>query len=172
MGAHLRRFEDDPEKWGEALEKLQNAAHLAPGEEQLFSRLRISYDARGPAEKGMFLDVAFFFMGRSADAAKRAWLGCADACVCTLMLCMQSHLLLHFSVYSAAPKNPNACRCEASALRHLYLLAGQKMGMLIAGSMRQLRIQTWTHWSAAACWAWMQKATSQCMTSCATWLMQ
>ena len=92
MGAHLHCIGYDPEMWSEALDKLQNAAHLAPGEEQLFSRLRISYDACGPAEKGMFLDVAFFFLGRSADAAKRAWLGCAHLCVCTVVLFSQSSL--------------------------------------------------------------------------------
>ena len=86
MGAHLRRFGADPKKWSEALDKLQNAAQLAPGQEQLFSRLRISYDARGLAEKGMFLDVAFFFLARSADAAKRAWEGCAYARVCTMVV--------------------------------------------------------------------------------------
>lgn len=153
MGAHLRRFADDPEKWGEALEKLQSAAHLAPGEEQLFSRLRMSYDAREPAEKGIFLDVAFFFLGRSVDAAKRAWLRCANACGCTLTLCMQCRLLLLSSVCSAAHKNLVTCRCKASVLRHLYLLVGQKLGMLIAGSVRQLRTQTWIPWSAAAFWA-------------------
>ena len=92
MGAHLQCIGNDPELWSEALDKLQNAAHLAPGEDQLFSRLRISYDARGPAEKGMFLDVAFFFLGRNADAAKRAWLGCAHLFVCTMVICSQSSL--------------------------------------------------------------------------------
>ena len=77
MGTHLRCLGDHPEKWREALVKLQRADRLGPGQEQLFSRLRISFDDLGPAEKDMFLDVACFFQGRSSEAAKRAWLGCA-----------------------------------------------------------------------------------------------
>ena len=129
MGAHLHCIGNDPEMWSEALDKLQNAAHLAPGDEQLFSRLRISYDARGPAEKGMFLDIAFFFLGRSADAAKRAWLGYAPLCVCTVVPFSQSSLRLLLPCASTKTVSAPACRCSDPLLRHAFLPVGQNMGI-------------------------------------------
>lgn len=132
MGAHLRCYGADPERWSEALDKLQNATRLALGQEQLFSRLRISYDARGPAEKGMFLDVAFFFLGRSADAAKRAWLGYANACICTLVLCAQARFRCCFLVYlfrvCDAAYMKHTCRCQAPIVMHLFPARRSKAG--------------------------------------------
>ena len=79
MAAHLRCFGHQPGRWSEALVKLQKAERLAPdlGEERLFSRLRISYDALEPSEKSIFLDAACFLLGRRAATAKRVWSGCA-----------------------------------------------------------------------------------------------
>ena len=50
---------------------------LEPGsQEQLFSRLRISYDALGKAAQRTFLDAACFFLGRSVGTAVHAWSRC------------------------------------------------------------------------------------------------
>ena len=62
--------------WCEALDMLEKASELPAGEEQLFASLRISYDALKDDQKRMFLDAAFFFLGRNADTAKRVWKGC------------------------------------------------------------------------------------------------
>ena len=61
--------------WHEALEMLQNAKDLSGGHEQLFASLRISYDALTDYQRRMFLDAAFFFLGRRVDTAKHAWKG-------------------------------------------------------------------------------------------------
>ena len=55
---------------------LQRARELPAGVERLFASLRISYDALEKDQKSMFLDTAFFFLGRSADSALHAWKGC------------------------------------------------------------------------------------------------
>ena len=63
--------------WCEALKMLQRAEDLPEEEERLFASLRISYDAlKTNTQKRIFLDAAFFFLGRSADTAKHAWKGC------------------------------------------------------------------------------------------------
>ena len=79
MGAYLsslRGEEGEQELWQEAQRMLQSATDLPDGEEQLFARLRISYNALGDDQRRMFLDAAFFFLGRRADTALRAWTGC------------------------------------------------------------------------------------------------
>ena len=78
MGAHLsslRGQKREEEMWGEALRMLQSARDLPAGEERLFASLRISYDALEDDKKRMFLDVAFFLLGRRADTATQAWKG-------------------------------------------------------------------------------------------------
>ena len=59
--------------WHEALMMLQNARDLPTGVDRLFASLRISYNALEDDQKRMFLDAAFFFLGRRADTALRAW---------------------------------------------------------------------------------------------------
>ena len=76
MGSHLgslRGQEDEVEKWGEAVELLQTARDLP--DQQLFMSLRISYNALSNDQRRMFLDAAFFFLGRRAKTAKHAWKG-------------------------------------------------------------------------------------------------
>ena len=78
MGAHLsalRGHVHEQSMWHEALEMLQRARDLPAGEERLFASLRISYDALEDDQKRMFLDTAFFFLGRRPDTAKHAWKG-------------------------------------------------------------------------------------------------
>lgn len=78
MGAHLsslRGQEHEQGGWRAALGMLQSAEEL-PEEERLYASLRISYDALGDAQRRMFLDAAFFFLGRRADTAVHAWQGC------------------------------------------------------------------------------------------------
>ena len=78
MGAHLsslRGQQHEQGRWCQALEILQSAEEL-PEEERLYASLRISYDALEDAQKRMFLDAAFFFLGRRADTAVHAWQGC------------------------------------------------------------------------------------------------
>lgn len=80
MGAHLgslRGQEHEQQLWHEALQMLESAEDLPAGEERLFASLRISYDALADDQRRMFLDAAFFFLGRRADTAMRAWKGCA-----------------------------------------------------------------------------------------------
>ena len=80
MGSHLkskRGQRHEQEMWREALDMLQKASELPAGEERLFVSLRISYDALNDDQKRMFLDAAFFFLGRRADTAKHVWKGCA-----------------------------------------------------------------------------------------------
>ena len=74
MGAHLSCFGNGPKLWEEALIKLRDAGKLGPGHDNLFSRLRISYDLLDSREQQLFLDAAFFHLGRRADIVK---------CVCT-----------------------------------------------------------------------------------------
>ncbi|KAK9843993.1 hypothetical protein WJX81_001308 [Elliptochloris bilobata] len=75
MASHLRTFGNQPDMWEEALVKLGQADKLGAGkEDQLFVRLRISYDHLSKQQKRMFLDVACFFLGWRADTAKLAWL--------------------------------------------------------------------------------------------------
>ena len=62
--------------WREALKMLQDARDLPAGQERLFAKLRISYEALEYDQKRMFLDAAFFFLGRGADTAVHAWEGC------------------------------------------------------------------------------------------------
>ena len=78
MGAHLGSLTGQQREqggWREALEVLQSAVVL-PEEERLYASLRISYDALEDAQKRMFLDAAFFFLGRRADTAVHALEGC------------------------------------------------------------------------------------------------
>ena len=72
----LRGHEYEQEMWREALQMLQRAEDLPEEEERLFASLRISYDALKHTQKRMFLDAAFFFLGRCADTALHAWKGC------------------------------------------------------------------------------------------------
>ena len=60
--------------WRKTLEVLQSAKDL-PVEQQLLAGLRISYGALNDVQQRMFLDAAFFFLGRRADTAMRAWKG-------------------------------------------------------------------------------------------------
>lgn len=60
--------------WRKTLEELQSAKDL-PAEQQLLASLRISYGALNDVQQRMFLDAAFFFIGRRADTAIRAWKG-------------------------------------------------------------------------------------------------
>ena len=79
MGAHLsslRGQEHEQEMWHEALVLLKSAEELSDGQELLFESLRISYDALADDQKRMFLDAAFFFLGRRVDTAVHAWIGC------------------------------------------------------------------------------------------------
>ena len=76
MGAYLgslRGREHEQEMWHEALKMLQNARDLPAGIDRLFASLMISYNALQDDQKRMFLDAAFFFLGRRADIALRAW---------------------------------------------------------------------------------------------------
>lgn len=78
MGAYLsslRGHEHEREMWDEALQMLQSARELPTCREQLFASLRISYEALEDDQKSMFLDAAFFFLGRRADTALHAWEG-------------------------------------------------------------------------------------------------
>ena len=77
MGAYLssiRGHEHERDMWRQALKMLKCAEDL-PEEERLFASLRISYNALKDFQKRMFLDVAFFFLGRRADTAVHAWEG-------------------------------------------------------------------------------------------------
>ena len=60
--------------WRKTLEELQSAKDL-PVEQQLLASLRISYGALNDVQQRIFLDAAFFFIGRRADTAIRAWKG-------------------------------------------------------------------------------------------------
>lgn len=81
IGSHIRSCKNDRELWEDTYVKLRRAEDLAaPYDEQnaLFSLLRISYTGlQNKVQQNMFLDAACFFMGRSAETAKRAWRGCA-----------------------------------------------------------------------------------------------
>ena len=61
--------------WHEALSMLQSAKDLPGAEERLFASLRISYDSLTDDQRCMFLDAAFFFLGRRVDTALHAWRG-------------------------------------------------------------------------------------------------
>ena len=77
LGAHLstlRGQEREQKMWLEAKKMLQDAEEL-PSQEQLFARLRITYEALAYDQKRMFLDAAFFFLGRHAETAIHAWEG-------------------------------------------------------------------------------------------------
>ena len=73
---------------------LQNARDMPSGQERLFASLRISYDSLESSQRRMFLDAAFFFLGRSADTALRAWKGYAKVAdssqCCSAMSVMSS----------------------------------------------------------------------------------
>ena len=82
MGAHFRSIGkrdavNQTEQWIQSLDKLHKAERLGTGHEQLFHRLRISFDELGSSEKQVFLDAACFFLGWRADTVKRAWRRCA-----------------------------------------------------------------------------------------------
>ena len=59
--------------WREALEMLQSAEDLP--DQRLFTSLRITYNALKDDQRRMFLDAAYFFLGRRADMAKHVWKG-------------------------------------------------------------------------------------------------
>ena len=73
MGAHLRRYVEQPDRWRSALHKLCAAQPLGPGKERLFARLRLSYDMLTEHQQRMFLDTACFFLGKRTDTAKHVW---------------------------------------------------------------------------------------------------
>lgn len=78
MGAHLgslRGRENEQRRWREALEVLQSVKELSE-EQRLSTSLCISYGALTDAQACMFLDAAFFFLGRRADTMVHAWQGC------------------------------------------------------------------------------------------------
>lgn len=81
MGAHLSSLRgqerEQQQLWHRALKMLQSAKDLPGGEERLFASLRISYDALEEDQRQMFLDAAFFFLGRREDTARHAWEGYA-----------------------------------------------------------------------------------------------
>ena len=80
VGAHLSTFrgqEQEQDMWHEALMTLQKARKLSTWTQRLFASLRISYDALQQDQMRMFLDTAFFFLGRRADTAVHAWEGYA-----------------------------------------------------------------------------------------------
>lgn len=76
MGAHLRRYGEQPDKWRSALDKLRCAQPLGPGKDRLFARLGVSYEMLTPSQQRLFLDAACFFLGLRADTAKHAWQRC------------------------------------------------------------------------------------------------
>ena len=76
MGAYLsslRGREREQQLWRDALNMLQSAEDMPEGEERLFASLRISYTALKSDQRRMFLDAAFFFLGRRVDTALPAW---------------------------------------------------------------------------------------------------
>lgn len=75
MCAHLRCFGHQPVHWSEARVKLQKAQRLAPEQDRLFPRLRITYAALEDVEQRMFLDAACHLLGRGVETAKRMWSG-------------------------------------------------------------------------------------------------
>ena len=78
LGVHLRSLrgqEREQKMWHEALKMLREAKNLPTGRDQLFARLRISYDALDGNQKRMFLGAAFFFLDRDVDTALHAWEG-------------------------------------------------------------------------------------------------
>ena len=66
------------QRWTGALESLQlGEAPEGSAEDQLFARLRLSYDDLAPRLQSMFLDAACFFVGKPVGAALAAWGACA-----------------------------------------------------------------------------------------------
>ena len=62
--------------WREARDMLRDAADLPAGREGLFTSLRRCYDTLDDKSRTMFLDAAFFFLGRREDTANNAWKRC------------------------------------------------------------------------------------------------
>ena len=99
MGAHLsslRGQENEQDMWRESLKMLQSSHELPAAEERLFASLRISYDALEDSQKRMFLDTAFFFLGRRITTALSAWegYGCnathSQSCFLLILLALRS----------------------------------------------------------------------------------
>ena len=88
IGAHLRKAPE--QKWRVVSERLHSGEIAGPGQEKVFARLQLSYDALSCRLKDMFLDVACMMLGMDVDTALRVWgEGSADRledlCSCSLL---------------------------------------------------------------------------------------
>ena len=75
VGAYLRD-QHDCESWLAALARLRAAEPLSGGrteDDELWGRLKVSFDALGGPEKEMFLDIACCMLGKIASAVLPAW---------------------------------------------------------------------------------------------------
>ena len=104
MGAHLSTLRgqqrEQQQMWHQALKMLQSASDLPEGE-QLFASLRISYDALKQDQKRMFLDAAFFFLGRRKDTATYAWEGYGPKAKPSPLICFGTLVLVNVTVLAA-----------------------------------------------------------------------
>lgn len=71
IGAHLRKAPE--QKWRAVSERLHSGEIAGPGQEKVFARLQLSYDALNWRLKDMFLDVACIMLGMDVDTALRVW---------------------------------------------------------------------------------------------------
>ncbi len=72
MGSHLNSR--DRGDWEEAAQLLQEGCDVGIDEDQqIFKRLKISYDALDSYRKEMFLDVACLLLGRTEEFAGYVW---------------------------------------------------------------------------------------------------
>ncbi|CAM6083706.1 unnamed protein product [Calypogeia fissa] len=76
IGSYLRGREGDTIYWEQTIDKLGKAEAIRGGQEdEVWGRLRVSYDGLAPKEKKMFIEAAIYFNGEPLERALAAWNG-------------------------------------------------------------------------------------------------
>ncbi|CAM6115537.1 unnamed protein product [Calypogeia fissa] len=76
IGCYLRGHEGDATYWEQTIDKLGKAEAICGGEDdEVWARLKVSYDDLAAKEKEMFIEAAIYFNGQPLERALAAWNG-------------------------------------------------------------------------------------------------
>ena len=141
LGAYL--WEQPGSQWRAALSRLHAAQPLTgchTQDDELWGKLKLSYDALGVPEQGMFLDIACCMLGKQRDAVLPAWGAGAASTLRNLMgrslvsVGENGQLVIHDqlrdmarAVVSMEHKEP-ALRSRVSMPEALRIVAGKEVG--------------------------------------------